>query len=164
MALLCNIFQRDNQSIYAINNIIHCIHTLWLSMCVDTQCFHLTITNSICQSTAINARSIIDFTDHFIVHKLNRCRKIQWYNDSMNNDNNQWSTSPTCIWCRKVQWYNDNDGNPVIDPRDWKQQQLRRGFKQNSANCNIHNVSNKIDIVTGVVAVPAKPWREEYGV
>ena len=37
---------------------------------------------------------------------------IERYNDTMNND---------------------NDGNPVIGPRDWKQQKLRRGFKQNSA-------------------------------
>ena len=76
-------------------------------MFVDTQCFHLTVTNSLCQSTTITARSIIDFTDHFIVHHWTRYRKLQWYNDSMNNDNNQWSTSPICIWCRKVQWYNE---------------------------------------------------------
>ena len=70
---------------------------------------------------------------------------VERYNDTMNNDN-------------------DNDGNPVIGPRDWKQQKLRRGFKQNSANCNSHYVSNKSNIVSGDVAVPAKPWREEYGI
>ena len=53
----------------------------------------------------------------------------------MNNDNNQWSTSQLVY---DVDRYNDtmnkdidNDGNPVIGPRDWKQQKLRRGFKQN---------------------------------
>ena len=83
----------------------------------------------------------------------------------MNNDNNQWSTSQLVY---DVERYNDtmnndndNDGNPVIGPRDWKQQKLRRGFKQNSANCNCHDVSDKIDIVTGDVAVLVKPWREE---
>ena len=108
-------------------------------MFVDTQCFHLTITNSLCQSTTITARSIIDFTDHFIVHHWTRYRKLQWYNDSMNNDNNQWSTSQVVY---DVDRYNDTmnndndiDGNPVIGPRDWKQQKLRRGFKQNSAIC-----------------------------
>ena len=65
---------------------------------------------------------------------------VERYNDTMNNDND-----------------NDNDGKPVIGPRDWKQQKLRRGFKQNSANCNSHYVSNKTDIVSGDVAVPAKP-------
>ena len=39
---------------------------------------------------------------------------VERYNDTMNND---------------------NDGNPVIGPRDWKQQKLRRGFKQNSSIC-----------------------------
>ena len=43
-------------------------------MFVDTQCFHLTITNSLCQSTTITARSI---TDHFIVHHWTRYRKLQ---------------------------------------------------------------------------------------
>ena len=94
--------------------------------------------------TTITARSIIDFTDHFIVHHWTRYRKLQWYNDSMNNDNNQWSTSQLVY---DVDRYNDtmnndidNDGNPVIGPRDWKQQkfqakfgqlQLSRCFKQN---------------------------------
>ena len=41
---------------------------------------------------------------------------VETYNDTMNNDN-------------------DNDRNPVFGPRDWKQQKLRRGFKQNSAIC-----------------------------
>ena len=41
---------------------------------------------------------------------------VERYNDTMNNDN-------------------DNDGNPVIGPRDWK---------QNSANCNCHDVSDKL--------------------
>ena len=49
-------------------------------MFVDTQCFHLTVTNSLCQSTTITARSIIDFTDHFIVHIG---LDIESYNDTM---------------------------------------------------------------------------------
>ena len=117
-------------------------------MFVDTQCFHLTITNSLCQSTTITARSIIDFPDHFIVHHWTRYRKLQWYNDSMNNDNNQWSTSPTCIWCRKVKWYNEQWQWQWWKPSYWPQRleatetaagfqakfgqlQLSRCFRQN---------------------------------
>ena len=133
-------------------------------MFVDTQCFHLTITDSLCQSTTINARSIIDFTDHFIVHQWTRCRELQWYSDSMNNDNNQWSTSPTCIWCRyndTMNNDNDNDGNPVIGPRDWKQQKLRRGFKQNSAIC-LQTFSTQNDSRHPPLAgkiLPLQPWQ-----
>ena len=66
-------------------------------MLVDTM-----FINSLCQSATINARSIIDLTYHFKVHQwstssLTRCRKLQLYNDLIKNDNNQWSTSPTCI-------------------------------------------------------------------
>ena len=111
------------------------IYKLWLSMFVDTQCFHLTITNSICQSKTINAISIIDFTDHYIVHKLTRCIKLQLYNDSMNNDNSQWFYRQFVYGVERYNdtMNNDDDGNPVIGPR--KQQKLRRGFKQNSAIC-----------------------------
>ena len=90
-------------------------------MFVDTQCFHLTITNSLCQSTTITARSIIDFTDHFIVHHWTRYRKLQWYNDSMNNDNNQWSTSQLVY---DVERYNDtmnNDNDNEWKPNYWPQ-------------------------------------------
>ena len=90
-------------------------------MFVDTQCFHLTITDSLCQSTTINARSKIDFTDHFIVHQWTRYRELQWYNDSMNNDNNQWSKSPTCIWCRNIQWYNEQWQWQWWKPSYWPQ-------------------------------------------
>ena len=51
---------------------------------------------------------------------------VERYNDTMNNDN-------------------DNDWSPIIGRRDWKQQKLRRGFKQNSAIClqtfSLQNVS-----------------------
>ena len=38
-------------------------------------------------------------------------------------------------WCTIIllEKYNDNGGNPVTGSRDWKQQKLRRGFKQHSA-------------------------------
>ena len=39
----------------------------------------------------------------------------------MNNDNNQWSTSPTCIWCRKIQWYNEQWQWQWWKPSYWPQ-------------------------------------------
>ena len=114
-------------------------------MFVDTQCFDLTITNSLCQSTTITARSIIDSTDHFIVHHWTRYRKLQWYNDSMNNDNNQWSTSQLVY---DVDRYNEQWQWQWWKPSYWPQRleatetaagfqakfgqlQLSRCFKQN---------------------------------